>query len=77
MSEKTVQITITKNEAIVLHAFLSRIADKDFDNLFQDLSEQRVLWDMECVLEGILTEPFSPNYSAILQEARNKVKRKR
>ena len=59
LSEDKISITLTKNEALVLHEFLSRFNEKDDDDhVFEDQAEQRVFWDIECELEKILAEPL-------------------
>jgi len=59
----------------VLFEFLSRYSDED-KLIVEDQAEQRVLWDVQCVLEKELVEPFMPNYSALLDSAREMVRDK-
>jgi len=76
MKGNTINIELTKEEAIVLFEFLGRINGQDDPNLFHHQSEQRVLWDIECILEKILSEPFKADYQEIVQKARETVKDK-
>ena len=69
-------IELTKDEAIVLFEFLGRFNEKEDDNLFEDQSEQRVLWNIECILEKELSEPFKKDYNDILKLARENVRDK-
>jgi len=67
-------IALTKDEAIVLFEFLTRFNEKEDDSLFEDQSEQNVLWNIECILEKELHEPFKKNYNDILKFARENVR---
>ncbi|WP_196890306.1 hypothetical protein [Aureivirga sp. CE67] len=68
-------IQLTKEEAIVFFEFLSRFNEKDNSNIFEDQSEQKVLWDIECILEKKLNEPFQSDYEEIVKKARVIVRR--
>lgn len=72
--EDRVTIRLTKEEAIVLFEFLGRFNERDRDELFEDQAEQRVLWDIECILEKRLAEPFRADYPAIVRRARERVR---
>jgi hypothetical protein len=67
-------IKFNKEEAIVLFEFLSRLNEKENKELFEDQSEEKMLWLLEGQLEKILVEPFMPNYREILLEARNQIR---
>jgi len=69
-------IKFNKEEAIVLFEFLSRLNEKENKELFEDQSEEKMLWLLEGQLEKILVEPFMPNYREILLEARNQIRDK-
>ena len=72
--EDWVTIRLTKDEAIVLFEFLGRFNERDRDALFEDQAEQRVLWDIECILEKRLAEPFRADYPEIVRRARERVR---
>ena len=72
-SAKTVRIELTSDEALVLFEFLRRFTDSDV-LATEDQAEQRVLWNLCCVLEKVLVEPFSANYPDLLAEARNRLR---
>ena len=76
MSDEKVNIELTKNEAIVLFEFLGRFNENDDFSKFEDQSEQRVLWDIECILEKQLSEPFRADYLEIVAKAREQVRDK-
>ena len=74
MTDKKVNIELTKEKAIVLFEFLGRFNEKDDLSRFEDQSEQRVLWDVECILEKELSEPFRADYQEIVKKARETVR---
>ena len=76
MTDK-IKIGLTKDEAIVLFEFLVRFNKKDHDDLFDDQAEQRVLWDIECILEKELAEPFRSDYLDNVKRARDAVRDKK
>ena len=42
---------------------------------FEDIAEQYVLWSIECQLEKELVEPHTDNYSELIKQARNTVRK--
>ena len=74
--QQNITLTITKDEALVLFEFLARFNENESDrpDIFEDQAEQRVLWNIECLLEEQLEEPFRPEYIDLLHAARNKVR---
>lgn len=73
VEDEQVELKLTKDEALVLFEFVSRFSDKDKLEIV-DQAEQRVLWNVCCLLEKQLPEPFSADYLAIIERARNKVR---
>ncbi len=69
-------LSLTKNEALVLFEFLSRLSDSNSKLTIEDQAEERVLWNLCCDLEKILIEPFQENYVELLNQAREKVRDK-
>jgi len=76
MTEEKVNIELTKEEAIVLFEFLAEFNKRDRPDLFTDQAEQRVLWDILCILEKQLSEPFRSDYLEIVRKSREKVRDK-
>lgn len=76
MDNDTIVLELTRNEAIVLFEFLGRFNHKDHKELFEDQAEQRVLWDIEAILEKHLSESFRQDYSMIIAHAREAVRDK-
>ncbi len=71
MNEEVV-LKFSKAEAIVLFEFTSRFTNTKELKII-DPSEQRVLWNICAMLEGVLVEPLKENYLDILNGARRKV----
>jgi len=65
-SEKNcIEVRLTADEALVLFEFLSRYSDNDEPRL-EDPAAQRALWNLCCLLEKQLVEPFKLNYLKLL-----------
>ncbi|MBC8045135.1 MAG: hypothetical protein IAF08_16975 [Rhizobacter sp.] len=69
-------IDLSSDEALVLLDWLYRFNEREHPSLFQDQAEQRVLWDLECVLEKLSVEIFKPDYEGLVAKAREKVRDK-
>ncbi len=73
-SENSVTITLSGDEALVLFDWLARTSDRGAPAPFVDQAEQRVLLDLEAVLERSLVAVLRPDYSFLLSEARRAVR---
>ena len=73
MSEDDIQISLTKDEALVLFEMLSRFSDKEKLNI-EHRSEERALWNLNCLIEKQLVEPIKENYLELLHAARERLK---
>ena len=73
MAAERVQLDLSGDEALVLFEWITRF-NKRQDAEFEDQAEQRVLWDVEALLEAALVEPFSGDYDQLLAEARERVR---
>lgn len=71
--QQCVNISLNPDEALVFFDWLYRFNQKPVAD-FQCESEQRILWDIEAVLEKQIAAVFSENYSEILAKARQKIK---
>lgn len=67
-----VNISLTQDEALVLFEWLSGFNDSQPTFAYQ--AEQRVLWDVEAMLERSLDALFKGNYQALLAAARDRVR---
>jgi hypothetical protein len=65
-------LPLTQDEALVLFEWLANFNKREHE--FDDQAEQRVLWDLEAMLESELVEPFSPNYRDLVAAARKRVR---
>ena len=72
-SEEAISLSLTKQEALVLFDQLSRFSNTGAFT-FEDQSERRVLWNVCCLLEKVLVEPFMGNYGELLASARASVR---
>ena len=72
--DNQVNLTATKDEALVLLEFLARFNEEEHPNIFEDQAEQKTLWILQGQLEKQLVEPFKSNYKVIIKEARNRIR---
>jgi len=72
MGQDSVQLSLSKDEALVLFEWLNRFNKSDTS--FEDQAEQRVLWNLEAQLESSLVEPLEPDYLEKLESARARVR---
>jgi len=73
MSSNSISLDLSEDQALVLFAFLTR-TDKAIEKLLEDQAEQRVLWDIEAMLEKALPHLFAENYGKLLSAARERVR---
>jgi len=69
-------LELSNEESLVLLNWLFRFNANANENTasFEDQAEERVLWDMEAVLEKIMSETLSSDYAELLSQARQKVR---
>ena len=72
--DKSLNLTISKDEALVLFDFLARFNETEQSDVFEDQAEQKTLWVLEGQLEKQLVEPFKLDYKDIIKDARNKIR---
>jgi len=63
-----VSITVTKAEALVLFDWLHN--HEDAETTPGDAAEKQALWNLSCLLERELVEPFEPDYADKIQAAK-------
>ena len=68
-------LTMTQDEALVFFDWIARF-NESRQYRFDDEAEQRVLFDMEAVLEKNLTQVFANDYVALVARARAAVRDK-
>ena len=71
-SDGDVLLVLSPAEALVFYDWLRRSSEADEPQGLVP-AEQRVLWDIEALLEKSLVEPFCPDYAGMLQKAREEV----
>ncbi|MEG3862040.1 hypothetical protein [Microcoleus sp. herbarium12] len=71
---KNVSLSLSDDEALVLLQWLFRFNQEEHPSLFEDQAEQRVLWDLEAVLEKVVSVIFSKDYINILSKARENIR---
>jgi hypothetical protein len=69
-----INLKLTKNESLVFYEFLARLNNQNKKDIFEDQAEERVLWDLQCIFEKELSEPFCTDYMKKLQNARDAVR---
>ena len=67
------RLELTADEALVLFEFLSRYGKSDTLSVV-DQAEQRALWNLQCLFEKQLVEPFHPDYTVLLAAARDRLR---
>ncbi|MBF0208862.1 MAG: hypothetical protein HQK53_18520 [Oligoflexia bacterium] len=65
-----ISIELNMAEAIVIANFLARQNDFKNGTANVDNYEKRALWNLECLLEKVLTEPLINNYGDLLNRAK-------
>jgi hypothetical protein len=73
MANNKVTLELSREEALVFFEWLTRFNKAEWVS-FDDQAEQRVLWDIEGMLESTLVEPLDPKYNELLAAARAKVR---
>lgn len=78
MSEdKQVTLKLSQDEALVLYEWL-KVREDESEKAGYTEAELRspellVLWELEAQLDCVLSEPFLPNYAALLEGARERI----
>jgi hypothetical protein len=73
MQSKSVKIELTSDAALVLYDWLTRLNQRE-ETDFVDQAEERVLFDLEAMLEKVLVAPLHSDYAALLAQARSHVR---
>ena len=70
---EAVRLELTADEALVVFEFAFRYSDTDTSTAVEQ-AEQRALWNLQCLFERQLIEPFRPDYAALLAAARDRLR---
>lgn len=71
--QSQVQITLTADEALVLFEFLQRFSETGKLEI-EDQAEERVLWNLCCLLESQVFDVLPTDYVTALQQARDRLR---
>ena len=72
-NKKGLHLTLNHEEALVLFDWICRFNNRE-DNAFEDQSEERVLFDLEALLERSLDEVLSKDYKNAVARSRRLVR---
>ena len=70
MWSKSVTIELTSDAALVLYDWLTRFNQRE-ETAFADQAEERVLFDLEALLEKALVAPLQSDYAVLVAQARS------
>ncbi len=70
--DKQVKLVLTELEALVLFEWLARVDAEKSAPLIHP-AEQKLLWLLETQLEKELVQPFLPNYTELVEKAREEI----
>ena len=73
MTQLPVTLQLTPDEALVLFEFLQRFSQQEHLAI-EDQAEERALWNLTCLLEKQLVEPFTASYAQSLAAARERLR---
>ncbi len=67
-------LKLSNSEALVLLEWLTKFNERDHSSLFEDKAEERILFDLEAILEKVVPETFKGNYLETLSKARQEIR---
>jgi hypothetical protein len=70
---REVVLRLTRDEALVLFELLHHWEDQDRVTQPEHHADQMALWNLSCLLERELIEPFDPAYDRLVNEARTRL----
>jgi len=73
MWSKSVTIELTSEAALVLYDWLTRFNQRE-ETACADQAEERVLFDLEALLEKALVAPLQSDYAVLVAQARSHVR---
>ena len=73
MWSKSVTIELTGEAALVLYDWLTRFNQRE-ETTCADQAEERVLFDLEALLEKVLVAPLQSDYAGLVAQARSHVR---
>lgn len=73
LAEEVVLIELSKDEALVLHEFLSAVGGAGRAQVFEHRSEELLAREIAGLIRAELPEAKRPDYEALLAEARHRL----
>lgn len=67
-------LNLSNDEALILLDWLIRFNEGEHTSLFQDQAEERVLFDLEAILEKSMREILDNDYKSKLLKARERIR---
>jgi hypothetical protein len=67
-------LSFSNDEALVLLEWLTRFNENEMPSLFEDQAEERILFDLESILEESVSDTLKGDYKEILAKAREKIR---
>jgi hypothetical protein len=71
-----ISIKFSEDEAIVFLEWLHKFNEEERQTMFQDQSEERILFDLEAELEKVVSGAFSGDYKNFISKARERIRDK-
>ena len=68
----SVSLTLKKEVALVLFELLADV-DQESAVTIRDVAQRQAIWNLVGLFESSLVEPFMPNYTAIVEEAKRRL----
>ena len=76
-AQKSLSLTLSRDEALVLHEWLARVVDdENAAGIVDTVEHDAEIWALNGVfvlLEQALTEPFEPGFDKLLKAARRRM----
>ncbi|WP_237153621.1 hypothetical protein [Oryzibacter oryziterrae] len=80
MSSDLITISLSRDEAVVLHEWLARVVDdENAEGIAETLEDDAEVWSLNAVLillEQALDEPVDPAFEKLLKAARKRLRDK-
>lgn len=69
-----ISLDLSNDEALILFEWLCRFNECDHSVHIQDQAEERILFDLEAILENSMNEIFDNDYKDKLLQARERIR---
>ncbi len=69
-----IRLDFSRDEALVLLDWLSRFNESENASFFEDQAEERILFDLEAMLEKSVNESLDSDYEDQLLQARDRIR---